>query len=536
MLGIITVTVIVLSTLENLVTLIMGYASTPKGSVFLGTTHHPTDYFYYLSQFAQGASRWLYARDLYTAEPIPLSFVGWFNVLLGHLFGLAGFSPQMAYGLSVIIFTILVLLFAYKVSLVVLRNRTIATTALFLFAVYHAFPALDHGAFTFNDYWNNYATPSVRLGGVPHQLFTAVLSFLLVIGTTLTLENGKLRRAFRVTTLIGLFLGSAMLASLQPALWVLVTGCLGISAVVYGLVKKSDIKQLSIFCIPAFILFLGGIAPAYYLMKLFQTEPFIQLKLWESMQYSPFTVGSFILTAGPVFLIAVLSLPWFVARRTFAGIFTVVFPFVSFVLFHSPVPRLLGITQVRFMSTLTILCVSIIAADGIHRWSAWVRTKLFHKHTVSRGLLTFVLLFAVTLVLLPSHIKTITMASQFDPINAYQYLSVSDYRFLISAGRKSRNDTDVFLIIWPYNTIFPALTGRRSFNGHTLLTIDAEKKDMEAQHFFDGSMTADAMQQLITSAHIAYVIAYTWTPILGLMPSLSPILSTPTLILYHVGK
>src|SRR5512145_3344795 len=89
--------VIILGTIENIWPIIAGFAATPKGYIFLGTVHHPGDYFYYLSQFTQGVSGLLQTQNLYTSERIPLTFVGWFNVLVGHLFSVIGFSSISTY-------------------------------------------------------------------------------------------------------------------------------------------------------------------------------------------------------------------------------------------------------------------------------------------------------------------------------------------------------------------------------------------------------------------------------------------------------
>ena len=272
--------IIVLATLGNLAPLLIGIARTPPDSVFLATTHHPADYFYYLSQFAQGAYRWITTIDLYTSEAIAPSLVGWSNVLLGRLGGIFGIPHVWAYHASVLFFTVILLYAAYRTALHVLKNTRAATVALFLFALFHAFPVFENGSLSYADYWNNLAIPSVRLGTVPHQLLTTTLSLLPL------LTNSHLVRVA----------AGAGLASMQPVLWVVMTASAALS------------RRFSM----AILLFIGGVTPAFYLSRLFGTQPFLQLKVWEAIQQNALTLWGFMLATGPIFLLALFFIPAFI--------------------------------------------------------------------------------------------------------------------------------------------------------------------------------------------------------------------------------
>lgn len=265
---------------------------------------------------------------------------------------------------------------------------------------------------------------------------------------------------------------------------------------------------------------IGGILPALYLTRLFTTLPFIQLKLWELTQQNQLTIFQYILAFGPIFLVALMSLPSYVSRLTAPKLLIILCAFLPFAVFLSPLPKLVGITPVRVLSTLSIACIVIIATEGVMKLK-------------SRGMIVTILA-VLTLILLPNHFQSTTLASTFDTKDAYEYLSLSDYNFLTTASRVSRNDNDVFLIIWPYNVVFPGLTGKRSYHGHSLLTIQSADKDLMAQHVFDGSMPADTLRGFLADNHIRYVITYTWAPALQNIPFLQHVTSTPNLILYHV--
>ncbi len=136
--------IIALATLENVWPLITGLLKAPPGYVFLGTVHYPADYFYYLSQFAQGSQRWLTTMNLFSAESVSPTLVGWSNVLIGRIFHLFGLSPFVAYHTSVVILTIIVLASGYRLAERITGDKRIATLALYLFTLFHAYGVLCH--------------------------------------------------------------------------------------------------------------------------------------------------------------------------------------------------------------------------------------------------------------------------------------------------------------------------------------------------------------------------------------------------------
>ena len=135
--------ILVFVTLNSL-PFIAGVLATPSGSVFLGTVHWPGDYFYYLSQFAQGRNNWFTSYDLYTNDFPQKTFVGWVNVFLGHIFSLMGVDHLAAYQLSIVIFTIAFLFVSY------LLIREIYTTYAAATEVGHGFFAHLPGSSQFN--------------------------------------------------------------------------------------------------------------------------------------------------------------------------------------------------------------------------------------------------------------------------------------------------------------------------------------------------------------------------------------------------
>ena len=500
-----------ISTVENFFPYLVGLSLTPKGSVFLGTVHHPGDYFYYVSQFAQGANRWLTTLDLYTAESISPTLIGWSNVLLGHIFSLTGISSFGAYQATVVLFTILIFLVAYQLAKEVLGNPRLATIALYLFAIYHAFPIVREGKPSYGDYFNNFAVPRVRFGAVPHQLLLGIASICL---SYFIIKSQKIHKNYTIKLLIGVAISSVILASLQPALWAIIIGAHGITAIIYMLSQKDKKNILNTYIFPIFIAGFAGLVPIFYLSNLFKTLPFAQLKIWEASQQTSFTLGHFLSATGPIFLIALVAMLWLIKNITYAKAFIALFTIISFVVFLSPIPALLTLSHVRFMSTLVILCVAIMATIAVEQFSKTILHSLRKLSSFARAIqpqhVSLTILTLLTIYLLPNHLLTVKLASEFSTTNAYHYITKNDYEFMQRVVLSAEPD-DIYLVIWPYNTLFPAITGKRSFHGHSLLTINTMQKDALAVQFFENKMNDTTAQMFLRNNHISHVLTYSWS-------------------------
>lgn len=507
--------IILLATFENLWPLIIGFQKTPTGYVFLGTVHHPGDYFYYLSQFAQGAYRTITTIDLYTSEPISPSFIGWSNVLLGKFFFLIGLSPIIAYHTSVFILTILVFFTAYKLSLVFLGSRFGALISLYLFTLFHAFSVVRDGASSYGDYWNNFAVPRVRFGAVPHQLLLSIASFTLVH----TLFR-RIQGSHATKTLIGIACSSIIVGSLQPVLWASIVGIFLLSYIATQTRKRS----VDVY---GFLALGTGALPVMYLYNLFQSLPFSQLRLWEAAQHTPLTPEHFISAMGPILLIAFASIPFVLIPLTTQRLFLILFTCISVFMLVSPFSTYIHISHVRFMSTLTILLLSIMATIGL--------LPLLQTRNRLLKIITYTCICILSTYLLPNHLKTIKLFTTFTNSNLYEYLPTQDYLFFRSIA-KVGDQNDVFLVSPPYNELFPGISGKRSYNGHHLLTIRASQKDAEVATFFSGAMNTDTLHTFLTSRDISWVICPPSQASLQNAPWASVRAKTENLVLYAVQK
>lgn len=505
------IAITLLATAENFLPFIIGLQQTPPDYIFLGTVHHPGDYFYYLSQFTQGENRWLTTINLFTSEPIPPSFIGWSNVLTGKIFSLLNLSPMLAYQISIVVLTAGLFVMAYILALTILQSRRTAVIALYFFALYHAFPVLRDGKPSYGDYWNNIAVPRVRFGGVPHQLLLHAASMVLMYGVIQWVQYKK--RSWKTGFIISA--ASFVLAGLQPVLW----GIIAAAAIGIAVYRKVPIRSLIA------LLFASGTVPLLYITSLFRTLPFLQLKVWEASAQNVLTLEHFILATGPILLIALFVAPVFIMPKTYSRLLTAILAFFPLLLFFSPIPVYIGISNVRVLSTLTILLLSTIAASGIERFIT--SPKIIVR------IIGALLVATLSFMLLPNHQKTITLSSAFDTRNVYHYLPMHEYRFFREIG-KTHTSGDIFLVTPPYNLVFPALSGRRSYHGHPLLTIDANSKEKNANLVFTGVLTGDELHSFLKASRITHILAPLELTHLATLPFLHRKIASKSLILYAV--
>ena len=463
---------ILVASLLNQIPLLVGIIRAPPGVVFLGTVHHPNDYFYYLFQFASGKSHWLMSFDPVTTEYRGLQFIGWPNVLMGKLTSFMGIELIPSYHLWVFILSLLFLFLSYSLIRRIFANTQSRILCLFLFIFANSFPQ--------RDVWFNLGNPLTRLGAVPHHLLLNAAIVVIFLSFP--------------RSLFGLMVGSIFLVSTNPVQWMLILGILGMYT----------IPVLSERLMPLLAYFLSGVPSAIYLRNMFLSLPYSQLSAWEaSTNQFRLHFSTFLWAFGLVGILALLSLPILLKKKPRGALFLLtLYGIGSFALSYSPVPGMFHIGFTRFVSTTSVLFLPV-AAVTLLQWLG--RGK--HRSTFVY-LLTIPIVIVLFIPAFMAQVKEKTL--YIKPENGYIYLPQTTVDGLAKAKQFSTEE-DAFLVIWPFNISFAGLTGRREFNGHPLLTVNSQSKDRLAQQFFDGSMSPTDMEKLLSAAKITYVIAYPWT-------------------------
>ncbi|MBI5019617.1 hypothetical protein HZB58_05095 [Candidatus Gottesmanbacteria bacterium] len=325
----------------------------------------------------------------------------------------------------------------------------------------------------------------------------------------------------------GLALTSLVLASLQPVLWALIAGSFLLALLSYQGINSKKILSAIKSALPVFgTLLISGLPPVIYLIRLLDTLPFSQLKAWEAAQQTALTPEHFLTATGPIFLVAVFAAPLIIIHRKITTNFTVIITTLSLFLFLSPIPQLMHISHVRFVSALTILGLSVIAAYGI--------TSLFTIRRLWAKITAISILIFLSAIMLPNHIKTIRLAGVFTPTNTLQYIGESDFALLMRAKALSRPG-EIFLVTPWLETQFPGITGRTVFYGHPLLTMHAEAKAKERAAFFSSGNPA-AMRAFADTHRISWIITDVSPQKPAPEPWIKLIQRSNNLILYQVQK
>jgi hypothetical protein len=498
---------------------IIGASQTPPGYLFLGTVHHPNDYFYYLSQFTQGQKHWVFSVDLFTSEKLQPTLIGLSNVLAGHILSLFKITPILAYEITLTLYTFLFFLLSmFFLEQVFPKEKDAQLIAFILLGIANIVPG--SGSF-----FINVAEPMVRYPRVPHQMLGLVCIILpMILISKWQSKNHSLHN--KIIQVVLTIVASVFLANINPVQWILIC-CVLFSSIflfnstIYGL-RFTNYEKKS-FLLPS-IFFFSGLPMIFYIMHVFKTLPYTQVATWESWQQIRLSFVDFLQSFGPVFILAVLGLPLFFKKITRARMLILIYTAASIILFLSPISQYAHITNVRFLSAITVLGESILAAYFIV--CIPIGNRIAHRIIISA------IVLALSVYLIPLYITQFQIHANLDVNNSYTYFS-EDTNAAYLAVRKLTRVNDLVLSTWPYDPSMPALTGRRGFMGHPLLTINSDAKIQDAYHFFDAQENDEAMHKFLTDNGITYVLEFTGVTKI-IKPFLHVVYQNPTLTLYKV--
>ncbi len=464
---------------------VIGVLRQPPGVTFAGAVHYPLDYYYYLSYMVQGKLRWFTSFNINTSDTTSI-FYHWFYVLAGRIFTMFHISNILGYQLLVLGLTILLLFLSYRLICEILPSRGERTIAYILFLASNAWPSYWS--------WYNYGEPFIRFSSIPHHLLAqnAVLTSLFLL-----VRFPRARYAL-------FFLCGFIIASTQTPLVIVVL-------LTYGIFWKKTL--------PAIMLFASGAIPYIaYLHGLFQNPPYSTIIAWEASRQVHMSVLEFFQVNGPVVLLGVIGLPLFLSAKTRVRQMIVVFTLISWGLFLSPVPALIGILNARFLSvvpTLAMACSTAVLIEAV--------TKRFAVR-----LAIMLLLLAVTL---PATVQQVIARSTFDPTNGYYYLPNTVLDAYREVGNRIKPD-ETCLVVWPFHVSFTGLTGRRAFTVNTYATINYQAKEQHVTAFFSDQTPLSQKTRILKDNGISCVFTYSFTK--NLPPALVPIYTNSYITVYKV--
>ncbi len=451
-------------TIANSSNFLAGLWRTNQGEVYLGTTHYWEDYFFYVSQFFQGAHGGWLTLNRYTSETTPASILFWPNVILGKVGGLVGLPPQISYNVSIMLLSFGVLIILSRLSLIAFLLAALSTSLI-------------------NRIWVNgqpmwypfqlWKTPNFaldRLGGVPHQLVQTLL-FLLLVYVWFFVQKKRVLFSMILMTL---------LTTLNPVM----SGLFLVATWVTG--------QGNFFVTTVFL-----IVSLYY-NTLTNAQPHIQSKLWEASQQTTTTPLFMLLSIGPVSLLGLVG-AWAAIKRGARPIewFSGALIAASYSLYFSPIPKLVGIGNSR------VLFPALYAAWGILGASAMPSSKK----------MTTILLVLFLLLTIPTLKWELGQKLAVKPEERIPllYLPSDIYKAFVSLQTIGTFDDIVLANPGSHmDAMVPALTGHTGYTGHPFATIGSEEKQAEVSRFFRGEMTVGEAEGWLRDRQIRYILTTTF--------------------------
>lgn len=566
-----------------------GLLKTPSGSIFLGTTHFPPDYFYYLSQLAQGKSHVLFSTILYeTSKMVPV-LVGWQNVLLGKILFLLGFSVVWGYRAAMVVYLTIFLLLSYKLICKIFpenKYKRILTFFFFISSNCLALPSIKNGQFTWtvSTYWYNTGEWFVRFGSTPHHMLANILlvAGLLLYMTWLESEAPRsyargifpfkffwsetlyrpaqrdwyMGKKKNIAIPVGFVLIGLTLASITPVYWVILvlTAAFAplftrvfyasiwdaLARLPHSISANSDlvsdsnssrrrikgIHSLRHVFLPSLLLFFSGLPAALYVKSVFSIPPYSLSAYWEASQLVHVNLYWMVVGSGLIIPLGFIGCIALWKKVNLAKITGVTLIGVSAVFYFSFIPSKLHLTNARFWPGAIYIFLAALACEGVY-----VIVNRWKKH---RRVVFSIILGVYLASTLPTYIVQFRERLQFVD-NEYFYIPKDVYDAYRMSEKLSKED-NIFLLPWPYNESFPALTGRKTFFGYRLFTIYAEAKGRYTSLFYSASESGDDMMYFLKRYNIDFVLAFTSQAHLQNLPFLKKVYSNNLMVLYKVDK
>lgn len=510
---------------------IIQWAANKPGEVFTGITHSFADYFLYTAQMAQGASgRWVYSDQLFTNEAMAPTWYYWFNVTLGHLGSLIGLSPFATYNVSLFLFVVVLCLVWYFLAKTLYpTNRLLRLTTWLMILTATSFfsPAPSGAGLDFSQveilgqFWFSPSPVFNRLGGVPYQVFQNILFILLAIvfARLLTIiktprimnqESGIRKRTY-VIFLIPLAILAGSANPIQMVLFVAAAVAITMYAVTHR--KNFNVSIHQSFLSLSIVTATGAFGAWMTNQEFAQQAVFTAARTWELAQRVPNTLPVLLLSIGPILFFVPFGLQRAFKQEDALRILLIVWGLLSFVLFLSPIPRLLQLSPVRFLHPVPYAAaLAILGAEGLARLSG------------SRHGARILLLILYLLLTIPSisrqFIDRITPAKnpQLLMDTIYNHVPVPIVEALTWLKQEQVQSYSTRRVVLadpavPVEVLVPVFTGKPSFSGHPIHTLYPGVKEARRQEFFGGKMNPDQAKRFIADHRIGYIISSRTLPL-----------------------
>lgn len=544
--AIVTIAISTLIGVANFWHVIFQWFQNPRDRYFTWIAHYYADYFLYVSQIAEGArGSWIWSRSLFTNEAMPDTWVYWPNVMMGKLGGLVSFSPFIIYSVGLVVAVICLFWLISLVTRRVFPGRPGHQIIAFLFAV-SASNAVDiesfirSGALTLtHQMWFSPSPALNRLGGVPHQALQTILLLGVVICSAKLMScNNKKQTTHRITPYLFPIL-CFLAATVSPIQMLILCTAIMASAVILRLSGRQNI-QLGIGLI-------GGAAGAVMVNRAFDASPlYSAAKTWEASQGISVSLWELMLSMGPVILFIPFGIAAFSRLASPIRLLLLCYGFMSLLLFSSGIPGVLKTSPTRWIHPTSFLVWYLIAADG------WIILSEKLNHIIMRSkfvpgslgeqlprLIPALLIFIYIALTAPSVLAQVEARTtkEYAPAlySDINHVPLPVIDTLNTIQKSPRTGTVLMDPALPYDSLVPAISGKRTFTGHPIHTLYPETKERLRVRFFSGLMNEAEAAQFMRDHTIIYIVySPNSTQKMPRYPFLTEVTANTTSSLYEV--
>lgn len=495
-------------TLLNSAPFFYGLTHRPNDKVYLGTIHYYQDFFFYVSQFYQGArGNWL-NNNLYTGENTAPSLLYLPNILLGKFFSIFGSNAQYSYNYSLIILTFIRLTLSFKLIKLLTKNSSSKAFAAFIFhllATSFLNPITVDGTIQYVPFqlWRTYQFAFFRLGGIPHH---ALETIIFIILTYYFFKNYSLK-TYHLFLFFILIISLSLINPLPAALFILSVFFSLFVTLSFGFLHSGDpnlhlkLKPYYFKIIPIII---GFLLSFIYLNRIHRIPPFLQVKLWEQSQQIATSIPFLLASMGPIAILAIIGIYPTIKKINPGSLFVIFLPLISYFLFLSEIPQKIGIANFRLMFNGIYIFLGILASNAVFFLSK-LSDKRFHlKEQYSVICLTFLFIIISIPTLFWELNERVSISKNLNEKMVYLDRSIYlGYKKLEKLG--NQNNIVLADSQTGMDTLIPALSRHKTYNGHALLTIDSEKKRIKASEFFQKKINTQDAKKFLNDNNITYV-------------------------------
>jgi hypothetical protein len=482
---------------------LLGYLSATPHTEFGGFVIYLEDSFSYLAKMQQGAwDGWRY-RIPFTTEEHHGAYLYTFYVALGKLSASLHLSLILTYQLARVVAGLAMLLSAYLFISVFLETREARLTAYLLVCFSSGLGwlvlLLTRSSTLWGlppmDFWLYEAYSLFTLLTFPHAsaAVAMLLAFFLLALRYLT--------TFHFATLLWSILALLGLCVIHPFMALPVDGALGVYAMLLLVVRRRLPRRE----FPAILIWALTPIPliAYYLSA-FASDPVF--RSWSAQNILPTPpLIHVVLGYGLVLMLAMVGTVRVIRQRTEKQLLLVAWASSALLLAYAPFAL-----QRRMVEGLHVpLCV--LAAVGLLEFllpralgSEWLTRFARWRGYRTDGLRRF-LVFSIIVATFPSNLYLLASASSIalrhDPGLFYERYEVDAIDWLKDNTRRS----DPVLASYKIGRLIPARAGNMVFVGHSIETVQFERKIELAANFFQADTSDDFRRALLIEYGVRYV-------------------------------